>query len=103
MSITVTVKEVGPSRVIVATEQVQGPRGILGIPGIAGVGSDKFEIYNQVIASSMWDFDHSLGRYPSVVVLDEEGFEIIADVQILGTTRVIVRLGSPIAGEAYLT
>jgi hypothetical protein len=60
-------------------------------------------VHTQGTASSQWIINHSLGGYPSVMVVDSASTVVIGEVSYLSTSQVRVEFSSPFSGFAYLT
>jgi hypothetical protein len=73
----------------------------VGTQGPAGPGQATYT-HNQNQASATWVINHSLGRHPSVVVIDSAGSAIISDVQYNSEYQITVRFSAAFAGKAYL-
>lgn len=77
----------------------------------AGWGGEPFyvsgqtlrHVHTQAAASSTWSITHSLGGYPSVMVVDTASTVVIGEVLYLSTSQVQVSFSSPFSGYAYLT
>lgn len=69
--------------------------------GGGGGGSVSFE-YDQTIAAATWNISHGMGGYPSVLVIDASGQELIAEVHYPDDDTVVVIHGQPYSGTAYL-
>lgn len=68
-----------------------------------GSGSDKTYIHNQGSASTTWNVSHSLGKFPSVTVVDVnnvQGYGVVTHTDDNNLT-VTFPAGSPAAGKAY--
>ncbi len=66
-----------------------------------GAGPQTFE-HQQVGAASVWNINHGLSAYPSVLVIDNTGQELLAEVHYPNDGTVVVIHGKPYAGTAYL-
>lgn len=75
----------------------RGPAGPSGPPGAI-----LTYVHIQVDPTVVWSIQHSLGRYPSVTVVDSAGAVVIGDVHYLTDQTVQVSFSSPFAGRAYL-
>lgn len=53
-------------------------------------------------ASSRWDIDHGLGRFPSVSIVDSAGSLIYGDVTYNDENSLTVTFTSAFSGKAYL-
>lgn len=72
-----------------------------GPPGAPGpAGGTTFQ-YTQDVAATVWTVPHNLGRYPSVVVADNLGVVVIADVEYIDNNIVRITHGAPFSGVAY--
>ena len=68
-----------------------------------GGGADKTYIHNQGSASTTWNVSHSLGKFPSVTVVDinnVQGYGVVTHTDDNNLT-VTFPAGSPAAGKAY--
>ena len=68
-----------------------------------GSGSDKTYIHTQGSASTTWNVSHSLGKFPSVTVVDVnnvQGYGVVTHTDENNLT-VTFPAGSPAAGKAY--
>jgi len=72
----------------------------VGIQGPAGSG-DKTYRHVQMSASSTWTIVHSLGKYPSVMVVDSAGEVVIGNIQYTNTSALVVTFSAAFAGEGY--
>lgn len=73
--------------------------GVLGSPG---TGSDAAFTFTQGSPSATWNIIHTLGKNPSVTVVDSGGTEIIPTVLYVDSSHITVTFGSPTSGKAYL-
>lgn len=73
--------------------QLRGPRGL--------AGGETFT-WTQSIALAIWTIAHNLGKYPSVIVVDTTGDQVIPDVTYIDQNTIQVTHGLPMAGSAYL-
>lgn len=80
----------------------QGPPGPPGPQGPAGPAGGAYYTHTQASAASSWTIHHSLGRYPSVTVVDSSGREVHGDVAYLSSMDITVTFSAPFAGVAYL-
>lgn len=70
------------------------------ISGGGGGGSTYTYIQNS--AATVWNINHNLGYYPSVVVIDTSGNTIQTDVTYVDSNNLILSFSVPEAGKAYL-
>ena len=59
-------------------------------------------VYSQILASQEWIVDHTLGKYPSVSVVDSSGNLVIGDIHYISDTQLILTFNSEFSGKAYL-
>jgi len=57
----------------------------------------------QGIASTDWQIDHNLGRFPSVMVTDSTDTEIMVEVEHTTINQLFIRSNSAITGKVYCT
>jgi hypothetical protein len=74
-----------------------GPRGPRGLDGRAPF------IFTQDVAAAEWDVFHDLDGFPNVTVVDEGGFQVVAEVQYVDAMQVVIRFVAPTQGKAYLS
>ena len=60
---------------------------------IIGVGSDKNYTHTQDVASSTWNITHSLGKRPSIMILDTNGDKIEGQIIYIDTNNAEIRFG----------
>ena len=58
--------------------------------------------YVKSAAEAVWEINHNLGKYPSVVVIDSAGDEVEGDVQYVNPNRIIITFSAALAGRAFL-
>lgn len=68
----------------------------------SGGDGDKSFIFTQATASSQWEIDHNLDKYPSVSIVDSGGNEVVGDVTYLTKNKLSVAFTAPFSGKAYL-
>ena len=66
----------------------------------SGSGGDAGFTHTQSSASATWTVDHSLGRKPSVTILNSSDIEIEGEVEHSDNNTVIVRFSVAVAGTA---
>lgn len=59
--------------------------------------------YIQGAPAAVWTIDHTLGRYPAVMVTDSAGTVVEGEITYDSLTRVTLTFSAPFAGEAYLS
>lgn len=59
-------------------------------------------IHYQDVASTSWNINHRLGKYPSVTVVDSSGNMVLSDVTYIDANNVQVNFSAAFAGRAYL-
>lgn len=64
--------------------------------------TSKTFIFEQGIASAVWDIQHNLNKRPSVHLVDSTGREFEAVKEYISNNQVIIRLDSATSGKAYL-
>ncbi|GEM_PF-6023053 len=67
----------------------------------AEVCSETF-VFEQGIASDVWEIEHNLGKYPSVSLVDSAGTQFEAAVEYIDENNVTVRMNGATTGKAYL-
>lgn len=64
---------------------------------------DKSYIHKQSSSVSSWDIHHTLGKYPSVTVVDSAGSTVVGEVTYIDLNHITVKFSSPFSGKAYLS
>lgn len=59
-------------------------------------------VFDQQQASSSWDITHSMGKFPSVTIVDTSGDEVDALVNHISNNHLIITFSAPLSGKAYL-
>lgn len=65
-------------------------------------GSDAYYRHDQAIASDVWSVHHSLGKHPSVTVVDSADTVLVGEVVYLDENSVELHFSAPFSGRAYL-
>ena len=55
----------------------------------------------QQIPNSVWQISHGLGKYPSVVIVDSAGTQVIGEVVYLSLNWLEVSFSAPFAGTVH--
>lgn len=109
--ISITVETESPVKFIevgvpgpAGVDGAQGPQGIQGIQGIqgqAGSGGDLTFTHTQGVASDTWSVAHNLNKFPSVIIVNDSGMLIYADVEYVDINNVTITFAAPETGKAY--
>ncbi len=67
----------------------------------AGAGPQTFE-FVQSAAAATWTVTHGLNAFPNVLVIDDNGQELLAEVHYPDDQKVVIIHGQPYSGTAYL-
>ena len=59
-------------------------------------------VYSQILASQEWIVDHTLGKYPSVSVVDSSGNLVIGGIHYISDNQLVLTFSSEFSGKAYL-
>jgi hypothetical protein len=96
-STSISVKQTGYNKSTVINQPVENTIDISGLKG----GGDLSYVHNQTTASDVWNITHSLIKKPAVIILDDDGYEIEADVQHLSDNAVTITFSEAITGTAH--
>lgn len=66
-------------------------------------GNTRRHIHTQGSVSDEWTINHTLGGYPSVMVVDSAKTVVIGEISYVSTSQVVVNFSSAFSGYAYLT
>ena len=67
----------------------------------AGEG-DKNYLHDQGVVSAVWTISHSLGKYPSVSVVDTANQIVFGEIEYVDTNNIIITFNAAFSGSAYL-
>ncbi len=96
-STSITVKQTGYNKSTVVNQPVKNTIDISGLKG----GGDLSYVHNQTTASAVWNVTHSLIKKPAVTIIDDDGFEIEADIEHLSDNSVTITFSEAITGTAH--
>lgn len=63
--------------------------------------ADKTYVHDQQAAASLWTVSHGLGKFPSVIVVDTAGTEVLGNVTYQDANTVSVSFSVPFSGKAF--
>jgi hypothetical protein len=79
------------------------PGGIATYIANAGlIDVDKRHVYSQITAESVWAIPHNLAKYPSVTIIDSNGFTVVGDINYVNVNNVTLTFSESFSGVAYL-
>lgn len=96
-STSITVKQTGYNKSTVVNQPVKNTIDISGLKG----GGDLSYVHSQTTASAVWNVTHSLIKKPAVTIIDDDGFEIEADIEHLSDNAVTITFSEAITGTAH--
>lgn len=67
-----------------------------------GIIDDKTFTFNQAVASTEWQINHGLNKYPSVMIVDSGNNVVIGDIEYIDKNNVKCTFSSAFSGSAYL-
>ena len=95
------VKNTGDEDVTTYITDLNGiPVPLLDQTGIA-IG-DKTYIHTQLSASNIWEVQHNLGKYVSVVIVDSGESVVIGDIEYNDSNKVTLTFQASFSGKAYI-
>lgn len=68
---------------------------------VSAVTAKLFAQMLQVTAATVWTFDHNLGYYPTITVVDDQNNAVAAQVNYATINQVIITLGRAMSGRAF--
>ena len=89
--------DVGQAVELVQDQQIQLEQAMVALSSTISTGSYR---HTQPVPSSHWVIDHNLGKYPSVVVIDSAGDEVLGAVSYPTLNRLEVRFSGAFSGVA---
>lgn len=63
--------------------------------------NDKNYVHTQAVASRVWEVNHGLNKYCSVVVVDSGDSIVVGDVVYIDTNNVRLTFAASFSGKAY--
>ena len=67
-----------------------------------GDGQDKTFVYEQSSASTTWNIQHNLNKFPSVSIIDSAGSSVIGEINYESIDSLVLSFTAPFSGYAYL-
>ena len=64
--------------------------------------SDLNHLHNQTTLSNVWNINHNLNRYTSVIVYDINNIVIEGEIEHVDTNNIIIRFNNNIMGKAFI-
>lgn len=64
--------------------------------------TDANYVHDQISSAKEWRIIHSLGKYPSVTIVDSGGNVVVGEVHYVSINEVVIRFTSEFSGKAYL-
>ena len=68
---------------------------------LSSQGTPTF-IFNQAVASTQWDIQHNLGKFPSVSVINNNNVVINGEVKYIDNNNIQLNFSAGFSGKAYL-
>jgi len=69
---------------------------------IASLNDDANFVFIQGIPSATWNITHSLGKFPSVSVVDTANQLMYGDTEYINENSLTITFSAPFSGKAYL-
>ena len=92
--VKVTVIDGNRIKVVTASRGLQGPQG--------PAGSGEGYVHDQPMPSALWTINHSLGKYPTVILTDTNLNSIDGLIEYVDLNTLTVAFNSTVAGKAVL-
>lgn len=65
-------------------------------------GTDANYVHDQISSAKEWRIIHSLGKYPSVTIVDSGGNVVVGDIKYVSTDEIEISFSFEFSGKAYL-
>jgi hypothetical protein len=69
---------------------------------IDGVESDKNFVFTQGTASTTWNIQHNLNKFPSVSVVNNNNILMYGETTYVDTNNLTINFSAGFSGKAYL-
>lgn len=66
------------------------------------IHQDEYYVHTQILAASVWDINHNLGKKPTVVVVDSGDNVVLGDIEYVDNDNVLLTFTVDFGGKAYL-
>lgn len=63
---------------------------------------DKHYVHNQGAANTVWSVNHSLNKYPSVMVVDSAGTVVVGQIDYVDLNNLTITFNAAFSGDAYI-
>lgn len=67
-----------------------------------GIKEDKTYIFAQETPAMEWIIQHNMGKYPMVMVVDENKYQVWSEIQFIDLNTIKINFSSEITGYAFL-
>ena len=67
-----------------------------------GGGTSSTFVFEQITPLNTWLINHNLGKYPSVMIVDSSGNQVIGDVTYLSNNQIRVNFSAGFSGKVFL-
>jgi hypothetical protein len=91
------IEYVSESRIKITTTNGFVGRAFLNSAGALGTFT-----YRQLSPALVWTVTHTLGKYPSVTIVDSADTIVYGDVQYINNAQIIITMSAPFAGSVFL-
>lgn len=81
---------------------LQGPPGPKGDKGDPGTGGDLNFVFVQNLPVATWTINHTLGKYPSVTIIDSGGNVVEGDIEYINNSQIVITFSASFSGSAIL-
>lgn len=67
-----------------------------------GIKEDKTYVFTQVFETMEWNIEHNMNKYPSIIVVDDNMFQVWAEIQYVDLNNIKVMFTKNFTGKAFL-
>ena len=67
-----------------------------------GIKEDKTYVFSQAFATMEWNITHNLNKYPSVIVVDDNFVQVMAEIQYVNLNTVKIKFTQGFTGKVFL-
>lgn len=80
---------------------VPKPTTTFSVKGVTGGGGDANFVYIQSTPEAIWEITHSLGKKPSVTVVDSADNVVMGEIEYVNLNSVKITFAGAFSGKAY--
>ena len=65
------------------------------------ITSDLHLVHVQDEPSTVWTVEHALDKYPSITIVDDNGYVIFGEIQYINMMKIIITFSEAVTGRVF--